>query len=410
MRIAVLGAGLLGVGTAFELSKEGCHIDLYDRGDEPLTQAASRNEGKLHLGHVYGADTSFRTANKMLDGSLSFYSIVRGWIGEDLDSISFSTPFVYLLDQESQLDRQVILNHFRKIDQEIAKRALQQDVVYPGGSLCRTEEISLSESSFNFDRSHISAAFITPERAIVVQELAEKLKLNLFKKSDIRFISNAEIISADVIDEKVAVTFVKDDVVQKSIYDVVINALWDGRVAIDAQIGLPQVAPWCFRLKHAIFAEIPLPQEIPSATIIQGAFGDVVNFGNQKYYLSWYPSCMQGFSTEIYPPLWEKQPNQKGSLTIFRSALQGLSTYFPSLSSMINEDKIKYDVKGGIIFGSGNTDIIDPKSGLHNRYTIGIQSKGNYYSIDPGKYCLCPYYAQMLAQKLRSKFLCLVQA
>ncbi|MFZ4072156.1 MAG: 3-hydroxyacyl-CoA dehydrogenase NAD-binding domain-containing protein [Caulobacterales bacterium] len=50
MRVAVFGAGLLGVGIALELARRVILIDLYDREDQALTQAGAQNEGEVHLG------------------------------------------------------------------------------------------------------------------------------------------------------------------------------------------------------------------------------------------------------------------------------------------------------------------------------------------------------------------------
>jgi hypothetical protein len=44
--------------------------------------------------------------------------------------------------------------------------------------------------------------------------------------------------------------------------------------------------------------------------------------------------------------------------------------------------------------------VTDPDSGLHKRYEPQIQVKGGYYSINPGKYTLCPYFAAEAAREM----------
>jgi hypothetical protein len=57
-------------------------------------------------------------------------------------------------------------------------------------------------------------------------------------------------------------------------------------------------------------------------------------------------------------------------------------------------------VKGGAIVAWGKTDIDDPHSELHRRYEIGIQSRGRYHSVDPGKLTMAPYFAEQCAARI----------
>ena len=57
----------------------------------------------------------------------------------------------------------------------------------------------------------------------------------------------------------------------------VVNALWDGRLAIDAQLDLVPSRPWVYRFKHRVLARTPRDLAgLPSMTLVLGAFGDVV--------------------------------------------------------------------------------------------------------------------------------------
>jgi hypothetical protein len=40
-------------------------------------------------------------------------------------------------------------------------------------------------------------------------------------------------------------------------FDVVINALWEGRPAVDASLGIQPIAPWSHRFRAAVFAYAP---------------------------------------------------------------------------------------------------------------------------------------------------------
>jgi glycine/D-amino acid oxidase-like deaminating enzyme len=98
--VAVLGGGLLGVCTALELARCGLAVDLFDRGEILLSQAATRNEGKIHLGFVY-ANASLRTAQIMVDGALRFWPVLRRHLGDAVATIPVSDPFVYAVARDS---------------------------------------------------------------------------------------------------------------------------------------------------------------------------------------------------------------------------------------------------------------------------------------------------------------------
>jgi hypothetical protein len=129
---------------------------------------------------------------------------------------------------------------------------------------------------------------------------------------------------------------------------------------------------------------------------VLGAFGDIVNYTDQLTYLSWYPACMSGWSSELTTPdAWENACNGQIKLEDNRAwvnkALKELDHLFPG---MIDFEVLQID--GGIIFTWGKTDIVDMQSELHNRYEIGVQQYDDYFSIDTGKFTSAPLFAYNL--------------
>src|SRR5262245_39386912 len=53
MRIAVLGAGVIGVATAYELWRDGHEVVVVDRGAEPAGGTSFANAGMVAPGHAY---------------------------------------------------------------------------------------------------------------------------------------------------------------------------------------------------------------------------------------------------------------------------------------------------------------------------------------------------------------------
>src|SRR3954469_8577093 len=77
-RIAVLGAGIMGASLALFLARRGFDVCLFVRESAPLAGASRWNEGKIHLGYVYAADASLKTAPSVIPGGLNLGPISSG--------------------------------------------------------------------------------------------------------------------------------------------------------------------------------------------------------------------------------------------------------------------------------------------------------------------------------------------
>jgi hypothetical protein len=53
-----------------------------------------------------------------------------------------------------------------------------------------------------------------------------------------------------------------------------------------------------------------------------------------------------------------------------------------------------------VIVAWGKTDIDDPASELHQRSEIGVTTRRDYHSVDPGKLTLAPYFAERCADRI----------
>ena len=71
-RVAVLGAGIMGCSVAIQLARRGFDVTVFDREPAPMAAASRWNEGKIHLGYIYGADPTLATAQHLLTGGLLF--------------------------------------------------------------------------------------------------------------------------------------------------------------------------------------------------------------------------------------------------------------------------------------------------------------------------------------------------
>lgn len=199
----------------------------------------------------------------------------------------------------------------------------------------------------------------------------------------------------------VTVRFASDGAEQHARYDHVVNALWDGRLAVDRTAGVAPPRPWLYRVKHYVRVASPAALTIPSTTIVLGAFGDAVAYANGGLYLSWYPAGMRGASSALSPPAWPLTLDPAKAAEVRDAICAGLTAIIPAVAALPPEAIAASAVKAGIIFAWGQTDIDDPASVLHERHAIGPQTHGRYHTVDTGKLTMAPLFGKLLADRIR---------
>lgn len=400
MRVAVLGAGMQGVCTALELADRGVNVDLIERADDLMTGAATANEGKIHLGYVYGADRSLDTARRMIEGAMVFAPLVRRWIGSALDDVPRSSEFIYAVHRDSQLSSEDVECHLGLCAELVDEASARPGSDYFGQTLARPTALRASEREAAFDSELIVAAFRTGELAVDPVGLAEVLKARVRSEPRIEVRTGCRVVR---LLTEAGVPAVVTDGAEGTItsrYDHVVNALWDSRIAMDATRGEVPTRPWLHRFKYGL--RIPsstATAEVPTMVVVQGPFGDVVRYSNGALYLSWYPACCVGSSADLLPPDWTNDGNTDLA-KIAGDTLTAFSTLLTALPDFKLENLAEGALRGGSITAWGDTDIDDPSSELHNRYDIGVHSTGRHHSIDTGKYTMAPLFAQLCADRI----------
>jgi hypothetical protein len=184
-------------------------------------------------------------------------------------------------------------------------------------------------------------------------------------------------------------------------YDHVVNALWDGRLAIDATLGLRPSRPWMHRFKYGIRFRPPTGAwPLPTIAIMLGPFGELVVYDRGAAYLNWYPTCLEAISQEISPPDWPPIPAEPRRARIVTETLRAMAEIVIPLRGLDPGSLRDCTVRGGVIVAWGHTDIDDPASELHQRHDIGVTSRGRYHSVDPGKLTMAPYFARVCADRI----------
>ena len=392
--VIIMGAGIQGMCCALALSNLNIPVTLIDKAPEPLSRASLRNEGKIHLGFIYANDTSFRSASLMLRSAVCFASTIESLLGYKVDWKPLrSRKFNYLILEETMLSSQAILSHYHQLQKEY-DNIKDPSNHYLGNNLIELfTETNLLIPELNQDA--VRMCIPTEELAVNLVGLREILIAEMKARNNISFYGN---YCVEEIKKTSYGYHLKGSNCHEGGWNFessqVINCLWESRLLFDQQLGFDPQRKWVYRLKHRILG-IPSKSiaALDSFTCVLGAFGDMVNYDNHYTYLSWYPECMRGWSTEITTPAsWEDACNGRTERDEWvEKALAGLDHIFPGLAA--------FDIKhldGGIIFSWGKTDIDDLNSELHNRFEIGIHHDDGYYSIDTGKFTSAPFFAGKL--------------
>ena len=148
-----------------------------------------------------------------------------------------------------------------------------------------------------------------------------------------------------------------------------------------------------------IFADLPktLLARIPNATFALGAFGDILKRNRDELYLSWYPACKLGETTELDTrAMISRAKSTRPDRWLIDETIKGLSGFAPAVAELAQfADRAR--VGGGAIVAWGRTDITDPGSGLHARGGIGVTRTGGWISINTGKLTTAPLFARQAA-------------
>lgn len=395
MRVAVLGAGLLGSCTALELARHGVAVDLIDREDRCLAQTSSRNEGKIHLGYVYANDTTLRTARTMIRGGLSFAPLLRGWLGEELDRVPVSTPFQYVVHRDSLVSPTEFEAHLAACCRIAAEELAGREPDYFG-----FDPRSPATRLTGPPTPTVGARFATPEVAIGTPSLALAVGAAVGAAEGIRFRRMTEVESVAPDADGVDVCTTSTTGTSRDRYDQVVNALWAGRLAIDATAGIAPDRPWLHRVKHYLRLPPRTWAAMPSATIVLGPFGDTVSYDDGSAFLSWYPVGRRGSSGDLAPPRWPLTLAPEAAVEVRRGTIAALRDIVPAVRALPAQVLETAEVEGGIIVAHGQSDIDDPASVLHERHAIGPRSFGRFHTVDTGKLTTAPYLAALTARRV----------
>lgn len=401
MRIAILGAGIMGSSLAILLARRGVEVTLFESASSPMMGASKWNEGKIHLGYVYSGDPTLASARHVLSGGVSFAPLVSDILQTDIRPFATTEDDLFILHRDSVVDVTEFRGFLKKLDAIAGSHPNAKDYFR---DLSGYSSSQLSPSEFNSVAAaeNTVAAFRVPERSVRTETIADLYTAALANSKNISLATRHTVTNAAPEDTDNGFWQITCETAdgQKAYggFDCVINALWHGRMAIDTKVGIPPSGTWSNRYRVSLFVKTNRIVETQSAFVAVGAFGDVKNYDGKSFYVSWYPAGLLVDSIDILPntpdPLTPKQKS-----LIAQKVRAGLATVLVGADEIFDAAE-EIRVEGGFVFAQGRGSIAQKSSTLHSRDKFGITRKGRYYSIDTGKYSSAPELAFLLAQEL----------
>lgn len=388
----------MGACVALLLARRGLEVSVFDRESAPLAGASRWNEGKIHLGYLYGADPTMQTARLLIPGGLLFGRLIAELVGADV-APHYTSPQddIYLIHRQSVIDAKAAGAQFAAVSDLVRDHADARWYL-TDASGARARELSQAELAAIADPAEIVAAFEVPERSVNTQWVADRLVDALRSAPRVSVHTGVTILGARPVDSTNGPWRVVGAPHLNERFDLVVNALWDGRLAIDQTAGLELESGWSHRYRLSVFARTSRTITTRSALVAVGPFGDMKNYNGRDFYLSWYPTGLiaEGHGTSLRRPE-PLSPDEERNFV--REVGSRLCKVIPSATEILAvAENVK--VRGGFIFAQGKGSLSDPKSTLHRRDRFGVRRTGNYYSVDTGKYSTAPWIAANLVSNI----------
>jgi glycine/D-amino acid oxidase-like deaminating enzyme len=396
-RVAVLGGGIMGACVAMFLARRGLEVSVFEKESAPLTCASRWNEGKIHLGYLYAADRSMRTAELLIPGAVVFRNLIFELVGSDVVHHTTFQDDLCLIHRNSVIGAEVVRAQFAAVS-ELVRNHPDARSYLADASTAHARELSSRELAAIANTTDIVAGFEIPERSVETQWVADRLTDALLSEPRVSLRTEITISEAVPRESAGGSWRVLGQPHVDEVFDVVVNALWEGRLAIDRAAGLEPEPGWSHRYRLSVFVRTGERVGIRSAVVGVGPFGDIKNYNERDFYLSWYPTGLvaEGHSMILCRPAPLSADDER---RFVREVVSSLAKLIPSSANILAAaEHVK--VRGGFVFAQGQGSIGDPRSTLHRRDRFGVRRLGNYHSVDTGKYSTAPWIAANLASSI----------
>lgn len=370
----------MGCLAAIAFTRRGKRVTLFERCPTLMSRASRGNEGKIHLGFTYGLDQTGATRDVMLRYGSRFEQELGDLIKIDAEQLFLHRRQYYAVHRDSMLSDEGVAAHMAALSSALPAR--------DGAPVRRltSEERDASFSPLIRDVYEVAESSINCD--VLVRSVREALAAN----PDITVITEAHVTR---IDDGARPEIVGPSGESLGAFDLVINAAWEGMPLLENEASAP-LPDYCLRIKVGFIAEVPEGLPAMPVTVTYGSFGDVVPRPGNTAYMSWYPACLVGFTTDLNRAheWYETAIAQFDFEQAYARSCEAFSRLLPGFRAA----PTPLERISGPILAIAKTDIPDRKSQLHDRTHFGFHRRGNVIAIDTGKLTCGPLLAQELME------------
>ena len=397
----VLGGGIQGCCIALMLRKHGYEVTIVDKSEDIFNRASINQQGKIHLGFNWGLDTSLKTGKKLMLDALYFAPYLEYLLDEKINWEKLkSTNFNALVAKDSLLSSDEIGTDFQARHTIYLIYMKNEKLTDLGKRPERLFQKTLLPKQVNPDL--FQSCFATEEVALRTEGIKKIIKEKIHSEN-ISLCLNQHVTSAKRTSSGFIVeTHSEKEGVRQLESDMIFNCLWEGKMALDKEMGMQVEKGYNLRLRYGIIAKMSTTfQDLQSFGVIQGPYGDFVNYPQSKEaFFSWYPSSMKGMVVDQnMPPRWEEACDGHISDTLKQNLINENFNHYHRLMPTLTEFEDP-TIVGGVILAKGYHDIDDPNSKLHERNEFPITQDDGYVSINTGKFTSAPHNTLLLEKML----------
>lgn len=373
--VAVVGGGVQGTLTALACAEAGWRVTLFERCPALWQGASANNEGKIHLGFTYGLDRSGATPARLAALGSTFEAALSALLGPLPPNLVVARHVHYALHEDSELDADATQVHL----ESTAALANRPGAVRRLADHERKEQFS----------ERITDVWEVPETTIEPTVLGELVLEGLAQRPDIDVVTNVGV--GELRDDGTVWDAAGHGLGR---FDRLINCAWDGLAKLHGTGD-----GFCLRGKAGFIARVRSTGPVLPVTFCFGPFGDVVPLPDDRCYISWYPACLMGFTTDLSTgsDWYDRLAESFDFADAYRRSRLALADLIPDLTL----DEHYQHRRAGPILAAGQSDIYDHHSRLHQRTAIGIDAKGRIAAINPGKLTTAPWWASEAARWLQ---------
>lgn len=386
LKIAILGGGIGGSMTAFELSKKfpDSEITIFEKKNELLFGTSNCTPARMGLGfHYVHANSAITYLRQTIAFVKHFYQACPFlMIGQEFPEDNFLRNGRYFIVKNSSFPSAKILETYDLLSKEYAELVkLDKENEFFGNPRQFYRILKPKEYKKDVNLKCVDIAIETHEHLLDWPYFRSFLLNEITAHKNIKVLLGREIqdISYLYTQNAYAIHLKQEEVAVKSSHyfaDFVINATWEWADYFNSKIGYYRPPNEIRTNRAKTLIKVKLPDELKeknSMFFCMGPHCMFSNIGKGYGFITYAPETNLQNSTSLIPEkkyldLINDRIPAEAKLEIAQNIIIGVSQYIPAMSKA----EI-VEVRFGTVQVEGEANIFDPSSKIHERDYMGLR-------------------------------------